>query len=102
MPGRQRTYPSSAKGDLIRRLCEHLTTRHPLIISSRWIIEETKVYFFATIIISELINRSNPNPPTKHDRGVLVRAGGETMELEGGNISPFHEVAVWPFDVIIH
>ena len=22
--------------------------------------------------------------------------------LEGGNVSPFHEVAVWPFDVIIH
>ena len=52
--------------------------------------------------IAKLIKWSNPDPPTKHDCGVLIRVDGDTKVLEGGNVSPFHEVVVGPFDVIIH
>ena len=87
-------------GDLIRRLCGHLTPSfgHPSAVDKK----KPKYTPFTKPEIAKLIKWSNPDPPTKHDRGVLIRVDGETKALEGGNVSPFHEVVIGPFDVIIH
>ena len=86
--------------DLIRRLCGHLTTAfcHPFAVDKK----KPKYTPFTKPEIAKLIKWSILHPPTKHDCGVLIRAVEETKALEGGNVSPFHEVVVGPFDVIIH
>ena len=48
-----------------------------------------------------IILHENPDPPAKHNRCILIRAAGGTMDFVGGSIPPFQKVAVWPFDVII-
>ena len=77
-------------GDLLRRLCGHLTKslRASFVRGGQ---EDTKVYFSE---IAKLIKWSNPGPPTKHNRSVLIWAGEDTKSLNGGGVSPFHEFAV--------